>query len=211
MSKNSFRRRDIDGHRLHPATQMVSFGYEPSMSEGAVKPPVFLTSTFAFQSAEEGADFFDVVAGRKPAPEDGGAGGLVYSRFNHPNTEIVEDRLALFDGADPNVSTARRELTTVPTQSLFLMNNEFVHEQAWRFAKRLVAESDREATRIESAYRMTLGRAADDEERMDASSFLADYREALAQTEQLAERRDLAAWAGFARTLLTRNEFLFVD
>jgi len=107
MSKSkSFRRTEIGGHRLHPATQMVSYGYEPSMSEGAVKPPVFLTSTFAFQSAEEGAEFFDVVAGRKPAPEDGGAGGLVYSRFNHPNTEIVEDRLALFDGAESALLTA---------------------------------------------------------------------------------------------------------
>ena len=95
----SFRRTRIGDRTLHPATQMMSYGYDPSMSEGAVKPPVFLTSTFAFQSAEEGADFFDVVAGRKPAPQDGGAGGLVYSRFNHPNTEIVEDRLALLDGA----------------------------------------------------------------------------------------------------------------
>jgi methionine-gamma-lyase len=107
MSKSkSFRRTEIGSHRLHPSTQMVSYGYEPSMSEGAVKPPVFLTSTFAFQSAEEGADFFDVVAGRKPAPQDGGAGGLVYSRFNHPNTEIVEDRLALFDGAESALLTA---------------------------------------------------------------------------------------------------------
>ena len=102
----SFRRTSLGSHVLHPSTQMVSYGYEPSMSEGAVKPPVFLTSTFAFQSAEEGADFFDVVAGRKPAPEDGGAGGLVYSRFNHPNTEIVEDRLALFDGAETALVTS---------------------------------------------------------------------------------------------------------
>ncbi|WP_136658171.1 cystathionine gamma-synthase family protein [Nitratireductor sp. XY-223] len=102
----SFRRTHLGGHMLHPSTQMMSFGYEPSMSEGAVKPPVFLTSTFAFQSAEEGAAFFDVVAGRKPAPDDGGAGGLVYSRFNHPNTEIVEDRLALFDGAEAALLTS---------------------------------------------------------------------------------------------------------
>ncbi len=102
----SFRRTRIGDRTLHPDTQMMSYGYDPSMSEGAVKPPVFLTSTFAFQSAEEGADFFDVVAGRKPAPQDGGAGGLVYSRFNHPNTEIVEDRLALLDGAESALLTA---------------------------------------------------------------------------------------------------------
>ena len=104
--RSSYRRTTLDGQPLHPDTQMVSFGYDPALSEGAVKPPVFLTSTFAFRSAEEGADFFDVVAGRKPAPEGMGAGGLVYSRFNHPNTEIVEDRLALFDGAESALVTA---------------------------------------------------------------------------------------------------------
>ena len=102
----SYRRTTLDGQPLHPSTQMVSFGYDPSLSEGAVKPPVFLTSTFAFRSAEEGAEFFDVVAGRKPAPEGMGAGGLVYSRFNHPNTEIVEDRLSIFDGAESALVTA---------------------------------------------------------------------------------------------------------
>ena len=101
-----YRRTQLDGRELHPSTQMMSYGYEPSMSEGAIKPPVFLTSTFAFRSAEEGADFFDVVAGRKPAPENGGAGGLVYSRFNHPNTEIVEDRLALVDGGETALVTS---------------------------------------------------------------------------------------------------------
>src|SRR5213078_1975852 len=59
----------------------------------------FLTSTFVFGSAEEGRDFFDYVAGRKQPPK-GSAAGLVYSRFNHPNSEIVEDRLAVYEGAE---------------------------------------------------------------------------------------------------------------
>ena len=105
MSKD-FRRTHIDGYALHPQTQMTAYGYDHSLSEGAVKPPVFLTSTFVFQSAEQGADFFDVVAGRKPAPEGTGAGGLVYSRFNHPNLEIVEDRLALYDHAEGALVTS---------------------------------------------------------------------------------------------------------
>lgn len=106
MAKKSFRRTHLGDRKLDSSTQMTAYGFDPTMSEGAVKPPVFLTSTFAFQSAEEGAEFFDVVAGRKPAPEDGGAGGLVYSRFNHPNTEIVEDRLALIDGAETALLTS---------------------------------------------------------------------------------------------------------
>ncbi len=68
------------------------------LSEGAVKPPIFLTSTFVFRSAEEGRDFFDYAAGRREPPQ-GVTAGLVYSRFNHPNSEIVEDRLAAYEGA----------------------------------------------------------------------------------------------------------------
>lgn len=105
MSKE-FRRTHLDGHKLHPQTQMTAFGYDPALSEGAVKPPVFLTSTFVFETAEQGAAFFDVAAGRKPAPEGTGVGGLVYSRFNHPNLEIVEDRLALYDHAEAALITS---------------------------------------------------------------------------------------------------------
>jgi len=105
MSYSSYHKRAISSRELHPETQMMSYGYDPFLSEGAVKPPVFLTSTFAFKTAEDGAAFFDVVAGRKPAPADTGA-GLVYSRFNHPNLEIVEDRLALLDGAEDAIVTS---------------------------------------------------------------------------------------------------------
>jgi methionine-gamma-lyase len=89
----------IGNHALHPETQMLNYGYDPELSEGAVKPPVFLTSTFVFKSAEDGRDFFDYVSGRKQPPEGRGA-GLVYSRFNHPNSEIIEDRLAVYEKAE---------------------------------------------------------------------------------------------------------------
>ena len=89
----------IGNHVLKPETLMLSYGYDPSLSEGAVKPPIFLTSTFVFKSAEEGRDFFDYVSGRKQPPE-GTPAGLVYSRFNHPNSEIVEDRLAAYEQAE---------------------------------------------------------------------------------------------------------------
>ena len=98
MAKHRSHDTTLGNHQLRPETLMLSYGYDPALSEGSAKPPVFLTSTFVFRSAEEGANYFDVVAGRKPAP-DGGA-GLVYSRFNHPNSEIVEDRLAIYEGAE---------------------------------------------------------------------------------------------------------------
>lgn len=89
----------LGNHLLHPETQMLNYGYDSELSEGAVKPPVFLTSTFVFKTAEDGRDFFDFVSGRKEPPAGVGA-GLVYSRFNHPNSEIVEDRLAVYEGAE---------------------------------------------------------------------------------------------------------------
>src|SRR5262245_26410301 len=99
MVKSSPPQTHIGNHMLHPETLMLSYGYDPQLSEGAVKPPVFLTSTFVFRSAEDGQDFFDFVSGRREPPEGMGA-GLVYSRFNHPNSEIVEDRLSVYERAE---------------------------------------------------------------------------------------------------------------
>lgn len=97
--KSSYRQRSIGNRKLNPETLMTSYGYDPFLSEGSVKPPVFLTSTFAFRSAEDGKEFFDYVSGRKTPPNAQDA-GLVYSRFNHPNLQIVEERLAVLEGGE---------------------------------------------------------------------------------------------------------------
>jgi len=86
--------------KLKPSTQMMGFGYDPKLSEGALKPPIFLTSTFAFESAAAGKRFFEGITGKRP----GGAEGLVYSRFNGPNQEILEDRLAVWEDAEEALS-----------------------------------------------------------------------------------------------------------
>jgi methionine-gamma-lyase len=75
---------------------MMGLGYDPVLSEGALKPPIFLTSTFAFENAAAGKRHFEGITGKRP----GGAEGLVYSRFNGPNQEILEDRLSIWDGAE---------------------------------------------------------------------------------------------------------------
>lgn len=88
--------KSIGNRQLKPATLMMGYGYDPSLSEGSLKPPIFLTSTFAFPSAAEGKRFFEGITGKRP----GGSEGLVYSRFNGPNQQILEERLALWDGAE---------------------------------------------------------------------------------------------------------------
>ncbi len=86
----------IGGRKLRPSTLMMGHGYDPTLSEGALKPPIFLTSTFAFESAAAGKRFFEGVTGKRP----GGAEGLVYSRFNNPNQEILEDRLGVWEESE---------------------------------------------------------------------------------------------------------------
>jgi methionine-gamma-lyase len=99
MKTTRYHKRTIAGRPLHTETQMLSYGYDPMLSEGAIKPPIFLTSTFVFRSAEEGKLLFDVIGNRRKAPE-GQSGGLVYSRYNNPNLEMLEDRMALIDDAE---------------------------------------------------------------------------------------------------------------
>jgi len=90
---------EIGGQRLHPETLMMGYGYFPGLSEGAVKCPIFQTSTFVFRSAAEGKRFFELAYGLKePAPQE--STGLIYSRLNNPNLEILEGRLAIWDGAE---------------------------------------------------------------------------------------------------------------
>lgn len=77
---------------------MMGYGYKPEWSEGAVKCPIYMTSTFVFKTAEEGKAFFEMAAG-KPGHE-GEQMGLIYSRINNPDMEILEERLKLWDGGD---------------------------------------------------------------------------------------------------------------
>lgn len=90
---------DMARRRFAPETLMMSLGYKPELSEGALKCPIFQTSTFVFKKAEDGKAFFQVAYGqREKGPTE--ELGLIYSRLNNPDLEILENRLALWDGAD---------------------------------------------------------------------------------------------------------------
>lgn len=84
---------------VHPESLMMSHGYKPELSEGAIKPPIFQTSTFVFKTAEEGKAFFEVAYGLREKGQDEEL-GLIYSRINNPNLQILEERLCLWDRAE---------------------------------------------------------------------------------------------------------------
>jgi len=119
--------------------------------------------------------------------------------------------LSLFDGADTNASTPRRQDTTVPTQSLFLMNDPFVHEQSAGLARRLLATATDDPARIRLAYEIVLNRITTADNFAADLAFLAEYRRILSTSNIPADQREVATWGALVRTLLTRNEFLFID
>ena len=92
----------IGNHKLDPSTMMMGYGFDPALSEGSLKPPIFLTSTFVFQTAAEGKRFFEGITNKYGS--GGKAEGLVYSRFNAPNQEILEDRLKIWEEAEAALS-----------------------------------------------------------------------------------------------------------
>lgn len=103
MTEKSWRKRSLENHPLAPETLMMGYGFDPMLSEGSLKPPQFQTSTFVFRSAQDGKDFFATIQGRRklgPGEEP----GLVYSRFNNPNLEVLEDRLAIWDRAEASLA-----------------------------------------------------------------------------------------------------------
>ena len=84
---------------------MMGYGYDPFLSERSLKPPVFHTSTFVFRTAEDGKAFFELAYGlRQKRPNE--EPGLIYSRINNPDLEVLEDRLAIWDEAEANLTFA---------------------------------------------------------------------------------------------------------
>lgn len=99
MAEKPWRKRTLGAHRLKPETLMMGYGYDPMLSEGSLKPPQFQTSTFVFRNAQAGKDYFAAIQGRrKLGPNE--EPGLIYSRINNPNLEVLEDRLAIWDDAE---------------------------------------------------------------------------------------------------------------
>lgn len=88
----------MENWKFKPESLMMSHGYKPELSEGAVKCPIFQTSTFVFQKAEDGKAFFEVAYGIREK-EESEEMGLIYSRLNNPDLEILENRLSLWDNA----------------------------------------------------------------------------------------------------------------
>ena len=164
-------------------------------------------------------DLDETVGGAHPFPPVNTWGFTQHNQFfaNYDNRQRtvyqMQQRLrkhpflALFDGADPNSSTAVREPSTTPLQSLFMMNDKFAHEQAAKFAARIQQGEPDEARQIQRAFLALYARPPLPDELRLASDYLAQFREKLVAKKLPADQ----AWPSLSRALLGANEFLYLD
>lgn len=121
MARNAkpYRSRKIGDRTLSPETLMMGYGFSPHLSEGALKPPLFQTSTFVFETAEDGKASFELAYGLREKRRDEEM-HLIYSRINNPNLEVLEDRLAVWDGAEKALAFASGMAAISTTLMTFL-------------------------------------------------------------------------------------------
>jgi hypothetical protein len=123
---------------------------------------------------------------------------------------LVPESLQIFDLADPNLIVGQRDVTNVPTQALYLMNNPFVMRQSEQMARRLLAQEGlKPAGRIELAYRIALGRPPRASEAAIATRFVQEYRQSLEGAGHKANAT-LAAWTSLCQTLFATGQFRYV-
>jgi len=117
--------------------------------------------------------------------------------------QAVPEVLKTFDFAEPSIIVGRREITTVPTQALFLLNSKFVTTQAGAMAERVLQAGD-ERARIDLAFQLAFARSATNEEQARAIAFLAECN----TDGKVAE---LQAWTTFCQALLASAEFRYLN
>jgi cytochrome c553 len=122
------------------------------------------------------------------------------------------DVFQVFDFADPNVQTGRRDTTTVAPQALFLMNSPFVSEQTKAFAERLLNDGSLDdVRRVRTAYEFLFTRPPTDTEVARSLAYLDRYTQAETARQTTAADARLRAWQSLCRALLASNEFVFVE
>lgn len=122
-SKDKKGQRDYKDplRHYHPATSVILSGYRSRLSEYSIKPPLFRTSTFEFESAEEGELFFKRAYHLEG--DDGKEPGLVYSRLNNPNLEILEDKLIAAEAHAQHALLFPSGMSAISTSILALLGD----------------------------------------------------------------------------------------
>src|SRR5947199_3753469 len=99
---------------VRPRTAVLTAGFDPTLSVGSARPAVFRSSTYVFPSPEEAESAFAIITG-KVQPENGGRADLIYSRFSHPNAEILEDQIVPLDAGGAYAAVFNSGMSAIMT------------------------------------------------------------------------------------------------
>ena len=119
---------------VRPRTAVLTRGFDPTLSVGSARPAVFRSSTYVFPSPEEAEHAFDITTG-KIQPADGGRADLIYSRFSHPNAEILEDQIVPLDAGGRYAAVFNSGMAAIMTACFALCpagQHDGVHDSAVR-------------------------------------------------------------------------------
>jgi len=153
------------GHDVRPRTAVLTRGFDPSLSFGSARPAVFRSSTYVFASPEAAERAFAITTGKiQPAP--GERADLIYSRFSHPNAEILEDQIvpleaggreaAVFNSGMAAIMTAfftyaRPDSTIVYTTPLYGGTTGLIHTFLEPFGVRGIPVRSGDSAAIDAA------------------------------------------------------------
>ena len=121
---------------------------------------------------------------------------------------MVPEFLSIFDVADPDLIVGQRDVTTVATQALYMMNSPFVHEHSKEMANRVVGSGSTDAARVDYAFRLVFSRPATPKEQQVSLAFLAEYDKSLDASKPSANRRQ-ESWTMLCHSLLASGEFRY--
>ena len=114
---------------------------------------------------------------------------------------VKNDYLDLFDGPDGNIQMSERKVTTTTLQALFMMNSDFIHVRSEAISKRIL-DSSAVNERIETAYQLLFGRIPNQDEIEHVSHVAATLT---------ASTNEHVAWLSIVRSMISSNEFLYLD
>jgi len=126
--------------------------------------------------------------------------------------DFVSEALEVFDFAEPSLVVASRDVTNVPSQALYMMNNDFVRAQAAAMAKRILATKLDYPSRLNLAYHLALGRPSTEAERKRADQYLlAEAKAMIPLKDGNTNEAALLSWSTFCQALFASAEFRYLN
>ena len=167
-----------DGWRLKPLVRRLVLSrafLAPEDTGFFAGRPLRLRAEQIRDAALAASGELDIVTGGPGVPSD----GLRRSVFTRVNRNALDPLLASFDSPDAIRSAGARQVTTTPTQSLLMINGQWLLKRAQAMAKKVAAaHPGQSAAQVSEIYRRTYGREAASEEIAEAMAFLQEEKAA---------------------------------